>query len=161
MSKITRGFKGFIQFLKGYDIEALKKSIKFWLLFFGVIFFIILLATGTIKILFFAGSQESSILYTLLNALVFGVYINALGIFNKGTKKLKYKLIILSVAILIMITGFGYFDFQIHFNLWFFAYRIYSSSSVHGILFFWINLYFWSAIYFLSYMTESEESSEG
>ena len=154
-------FKNFIRLLRGYDIEALKNDIKFWLLFFGVIIGIILLATGTIKILFFAGSQESSILYTLLNALVFGVYINALGIFNKGTRKLKYKLIILFVAIIIMITGFGYFDIQLHFNFWFFAYKIFSSSSVHGINFFWVNLYFWMCVYFLSYLIESEESTEG
>jgi len=153
-------FNKFIRLIRGYNYEQLKQDVKFWLLFVGVIVVIILFLTGTIKIYFIAGSEESSILYTLLNALVFGVYINALGIFNKGIKKLKYKILILIFAVFIVICGLAYFDIQVHFNLWFFLYKIYSSSSVHGINFFWINLYFWSAIYFISYMTESEESNE-
>ena len=153
-------FKTFIRALRGYDIEQLKRDIKFWVIFILVIIFLFLLFTGTIKILFFYGTEESSIIYTLLNALVFGVYINALGIFNKGMKKRNYKLIVLVVALFIMLCGFGYFDYRIHFNFWFFYYKVFSTSSVHGILFFWLNIYFWSALYFLTFITESEEKSD-
>jgi len=154
MSRINK----FLRLLKGYNIDKLKGDIKFWLLVFGVIVVIILFATGIISIHIVAGNEDSNILYILLNALVFGVYINALGIFNKGTRKLSYKVIILFITFVIMITGFGYFDIQIHINLWFFLYKIFSSSSVHGINFFWLNIHFWSAIFFLSFFTESEES---
>jgi len=151
--------KSFLRAIRNYNYERLKQDVKFWLFFGVIIFALILFLTGTIRIVFTAGSEESSILYTLLNALVFGVFINSLGIFNKGIKGLKIKLGILIVAIIVVLTGFGYFDVQIHFNLWFFAYKIYSSSSAHGIYFFWLNLYFWSIIYFISFITESEDFS--
>lgn len=144
-----------LQYFKSYDYTKLKNDIRFYAIVILIVFLVICLITGVIKVKFLIGSQESSILFTVLNSLVFGVYFNIVGL-RFGITKQNTKLVILVILIIVMLLGFGYFDLQFEFNFFFFAYKIYSTSSYHGIYFFTYNIYIWSSIYFLSFFIESE-----
>lgn len=139
-----------------FDYSSLKSFVKFWILFFGIIIFIILNVIQVIQIRIFAGTQTLGFLWLILNALVWNVYLNALGIFNAGIKRKTWKYIILIIAVLIIVLGFGYFDVVVRINLWILLYKQYSTGSVDGIFFFWYNVYLWIPFYFITFLIESE-----
>jgi hypothetical protein len=109
-----------------------------------------------IQIRIFFNTQKLGFLWTILNALVWNVYINALGVFNTGIKKSTYKYSILIIGIFIILLGFGYFNVVIRLNFIIFLYPEFSTSSDSGIWFFWYNIYLWIPIYFITFLIESE-----
>jgi len=145
-----------IKKIRYYDYNHLKSDFKFWLIFFAVITLIFLVIFQVIVIQITFGTQDSSFVYTILNALVWYVYLNALGIGNKGTVNQKIKYLIVIIGILLLLLGFGYFDVQFTFNFPFLAYRTLSLSSEHGIYFFFLNLYIFMPVFFVSFLVESE-----
>jgi hypothetical protein len=143
-----------------YDYNTLKSFLKFWIIFLGVLFFILLLILQTVQIRIFYGEQDSSFLWLLLNALVWNVYLNSLGIFHTGIRKKTYKYVILVICILVILLGFGYFDINFIFNLWILNHKTFSTSSPDAIYFFWTNIHLWIPIYFITFAIESETTIE-
>ena len=149
-------FVRFAYRFRDYNYYHLKRQIKFWLIFFGIIIFILFNIFQVIQIRIFFNTQQLGFLYTILNALVWNVYINALGVFNTGIRKSTYKYMILVIGIFIILLGFGYFNVIIRLNFLIFLYPQLSTSSSDGIWFFWYNIYLWIPIYFITFLIESE-----
>jgi len=149
-------FVRFAYRFKDYNYLRLKMLVKFWLIFIGLIVFIILNIIQVIQIRVFFGKENSSFLWLILNALVWNVYLNALGIFNTGMRKSLTKYVVLFIALLVILLGFGYFDITIRINIWILAYKDFSTSSANGIWFFWSNIYLWTPIYFITFLIESD-----
>lgn len=137
----------------------ISQSLKFIALFYFSIMLIVLFIFQVIQIYVFFGSQNSNFLWTILNALCWQVYLNALGIFNFGIRKRTYKYLILGLAIFLMLIGFGYFEIVINIHLPFLVYQTFSTSSSHGIYFFWLNIYLWIPIFALTFLIESETTT--
>jgi len=153
-------FVRFAYRFRDFNYLHLKRQIKFWLLFFGLIIFILFNIFQVIQIRIFFNTQTFGFLWTILNALVWNVYINALGIFNTGIRKTTYKYVILLIGIIIILLGFGFFNVVIRLNFTIFLYPQFSTSSSDGIWFFWLNIYLWIPIYFITFLIESEYTIE-
>lgn len=151
-------FVRFAYRFRDYNYSRLKSLIKFWLIFIGLIVFIILNIIQVIQIRIFASTENSGFLWLILNALVWNVYLNALGIFHTGIKRKTWKYVILLIAVIVILLGFGYFDVVIRINLWILLYTTFSTGSADGIWFFWFNIYLWIPIFFVSFLIESEVS---
>lgn len=153
---MTRKLRQGINELRYYDYNHLKNEMRFYFILCVIIIFIIMLISGILRISIFIGSKDSSIVFTVLNALVFGAFLNSLGLFNYGIRKKNWKYIFMFIFIIVMLLGFGYFNIEIQCNFWFLAYKTYSTSSGKGIAFFVLNFYLWFAIYFLSFLVEGK-----
>jgi len=149
-------FVRFAYRFRDFNYQGFKKWLKFWLLFLGILIFILFNIFQIIQIRIFFNTQQLGFLWTILNALVWNVYINALGIFNTGIRKTTYKYVIMLLGVIIILLGFGYFNVIIRLNFTIFLYPQFSTSSSDGIWFFWLNIYLWLPIYFVSFLIESE-----
>lgn len=149
-------FVRFAYRFRDFNYLNLKRQLKFWLIFIGIIIFIIFNIFQIIQIRIFFNTQKLGLLWTVLNALVWNVYINALGIFNTGIRKTTWKYVILIIGIFIILSGFGYFNIVFRFNFTIFLYSEFSTSSDSAIWFFWYNIYLWIPIYFITFLMESE-----
>lgn len=150
--------RDFLEKLRVYDWTRLKKLIKFYLIVVFVIIIIILLLTTVIIVQIDFNTQMLGFLYTILNAFTWYIYINTLGLFNKGIRRFSWKLVILVIALIIVLCGFGYFNIRIHIRIAILRYQTFSTSSVDGIYFFWQNLYLWWIIKFITLLIESEST---
>lgn len=101
-----------------------------------------------------------SFMYTILNALMFGIYLNITGFGIKITKRwIKYFL--LFVILYLISAGFGTFGISITINLppdyrWLLQYRTYCSNNKDGIWFITYNWYILLTVLVISFGTESE-----
>lgn len=103
------------------------------------------------------------LLFSMLNALIFGMYLNVCGFgFNKIMSKSFFKYTAFVFILLMTVQGFGLWGFRftfqvnkpLNFNL--LAYNVYESNSEKGILFLTFNIYIFGIIWFLSFLLESE-----
>lgn len=146
-----------IKRLRELEWSKIKKFIKFYLILFVIFIIIIMLLTTGIVIEIHWQERNISFVFTIANALVWYIYINLTGLFNKGIRKLSWKLILFAIFILLMLSGFGFFNLEFHFNFaWFFIYKTLSTASPDGIYFFFLNIYFWISVFFISKLLESE-----
>jgi len=141
-----------------YDYKALKIE----MIFYGAIIIIILLILtyflGVWRLDIVAPTDNwlDGVLYTILNALVFGAYMNTLGLFNDGVQnKTMYYLLIIFV-VFFFLSGLGFWNFVFYINLPFLFYKYFSLSTHHGIYFIWYNLTLFLIIYVMSFMFERE-----
>ena len=120
-----------------------------------------LLTMDSISIYFTIGNEnESNFIFTLLNALIFGVFLNIVGVNGKGIfRKTTVKGGTILILTILALSGFGFFGFLFIFNFplnALFFYDIFSTSTPHGIRFFISNILFFILILFFSFLTESE-----
>lgn len=150
-----------VQFLKKIrtlDYEGIKRTAKFYLIIMAIVIIILFLIIGVIQISAVPNFEaESSLLWTLLNAFIFGVYLSFCGFMNKGIKK-EYKKWILLFLIFMALSGFGVVDFEFTFNIPFITHRVFSASTINGVLFFIspANLAMFLGFWLLTFATESE-----
>lgn len=97
--------------------------------------------------------NQPSFIFTILNALILGVYLNCLNLVIP-TKKVNS--LIIFIVIWIIFSCFGMFGLRITFNFPFLIYQSYTSNTAEGILFFIMNLTYFCLIYILSFLIESE-----
>jgi len=133
-----------------------------WNIVFGVIAFVILLfATDRISIYILLVS-EGNLLFTLLNALCLGVYLNAIGLsggnfFKKAYIKISILLIVAFCSLFVFGLSDFYIQFNFPFNLLFYGYNKFSTATIDGIYFYYLNLVgFFGLVYLLSFILESE-----
>jgi hypothetical protein len=122
---------------------------------------LLLMALDTISLYLTIGNtSESSWIFTVLNALIFGVFTSIVGLNGKGIfKKTSVKGSTLFILVVLALSGFGYFGLLVVFNFplnILFIYDIFSTSTSHGIKFFSSNILFFILIIFFSFLTESE-----
>ncbi|MBY9008142.1 MAG: hypothetical protein KGD63_15485, partial [Candidatus Lokiarchaeota archaeon] len=137
------------------------KLIKSYITYIGIEILLLLLALDSISIYLTIGSEvENSFVFTLLNALIFGVFLNVVGLNGNGIfKRLTIKGTTLFVLVITSILGFGFFGLLFYFNFplnYIFNYDIFSTSTADGIRFFASNFLFFMLILFFSFIVESE-----
>ena len=137
------------------------KLIKSYITYIAIEILLLLLAVDSISIYLTIGSEiENSFVFTLLNALIFGVFLNVVGLNGNGIfKKLSVKGSTLFVLVITSILGFGFFGLLFHFNFplnYIFNYDIFSTNTADGIRFFASNFLFFMLILFFSFIVESE-----
>lgn len=143
-------------------ITSKKQLVKFW---FGLIALDTLLfccGINSIAIYLTVGNNvsNSSWIFTLLNALIFGVYLNIIG-YGGGNifKRNALRTLLLVVLVILCFSGFGYFGLLVKFNFPFnllFFYDIFSTGTVHGIRFLSFNILLFIVILFFSFLLERE-----
>lgn len=143
--------------VRNYDYERLKKELKFYFFLFLAILLFALLIAGVIEVDLVPNSENDSLVYTVLNALIYGGFFCALGFFNIGIKSNFLRNLIFAVVFLWFCTGFGYYDFVFTFHLWFLIYQYFSLSNPYGLYFFLYNFYIFGLLYTISFATEREE----
>lgn len=151
-----RKFLDVVNKYRYYDYNHLYKEVRFWLYFSIIIILLVLLISGVIRIFIEFNTQNNGFLFTIMNALVWYVYLNAIGIGNRGTTNKNLKYIIILIGILLVLLGFGYFNIRFFFGFWFFNYQYFSLSSPDGIFFFWTNQHIFLPLFFITFLTESE-----
>ena len=137
------------------------KLIKSYITYIGIEILLLLLAIDSISIYLTIGSEvENSFVFTLLNALIFGVFLNVVGLNGNGIfKRLTIKGTTLFILVFTSILGFGFFGLLFYFNFplnYIFNYDIFSTSTADGIRFFSSNFLFFMLILFFSFIVESE-----
>lgn len=104
--------------------------------------------------------ENTGLMYSLLNALIFGMYIGVCGFVSDSGKM--WKVLGIIVLFYLVITEMGYIGIQIFINypqpFNFLHYRYYESNSEVGILFFIFNVDVFLIIFFLSFLIEKEIS---
>ena len=152
-----------ILFRKWY-ITNKPRLIKSYIINGLVIGILLLLGFDSISVYLTIGNvQDTSFVFTLLNALVFGVFLNIIGLNGKGIfRKTTIKATTLILLVLLAISGFGFFGLLFVFNFplnLILTYNIFSTNTVHGIRFFGYNILLFVLITFFSFLTESEVDS--
>lgn len=139
-----------------YDYVRLKKEMRFYIILGIIITLVLLLLTGILQIYLEYGSQDTSIIWTIISALIYGGYTSSLGIFNKGIQKDNLRYALMLIIIILFLSGFGFWSITFRFNVWFLVHKTVSVSSIQGIYFFILNIYLFTIIYFISFTTERE-----
>jgi hypothetical protein len=100
-------------------------------------------------------SIESTI-YNILNALILGMFLNALGfVFSIQDKKTKF--ILLFIIIFILLLGIQNIGFRISIHIPLFEnWYSFSSNTVDGIYFFSLNIGIWTILWGSSFLIESD-----
>lgn len=130
-------------------------KLKLYLVFSALIIIILLLLFHVIVIrLCFQKNYKTNLMFTLFNSLLFGVFLAVLGMFNKGIQKNIIIYILLFVLICCFLSGIGFLDFKITFNIWFFhkVYRTYSSGGVETGNFMLYNIVFFISLIVISFL---------
>lgn len=127
------------------------------------VFAIYLLYAEIIIIEIHSESYYKGLLFSMLNALIFGMYLNVCGFgFNKLMSRSFFKYTAVVFLVLMTCQGFGLWGFRFTFNVnkplnfKLLAYNVYESNSEKGIRFLTYNIYIFGIIWFLSFMLESE-----
>lgn len=104
------------------------------------------------------GLHKGNLLFTLLNGLIFGMYLNILG-FTLKSERMWIKALLIFTLIWLFTNGFGGFGIYIKLNAPLdsvFLYTKYQTNSVLGIRFFINNILLLSTIFISSFLIESE-----
>jgi hypothetical protein len=102
-------------------------------------------------------SSLSGTIFTLLNALIMGMYISVLGLLDTHSSKL-WKYVLFIAIIILAVMGLSGIGFRITLLTDFLIYKSYCDNTVEGIVFFISNLPLLTSIYFISFLTESENA---
>jgi len=97
--------------------------------------------------------NQPSIIFTILNGLVMGVYLNTIGLTSSSKKA---NMLVVFMIIWIVFSCIGLFGFRITLNFEIFLYKSYTSNTAEGILFFVSNLPYLALIFMLSHLIEGE-----
>lgn len=149
-------------FILLYLYRIIQDKLKFYkiLLVFVVIDVFLFLLLFDVMSIYILGSSEGKFLFTILNALIFGVYLNIIGFSSSNLfSKFSLKISFLTLLIFISLSGFGYLGFLVQFNFPLslgLVHNKWSTATIDGVLFFLFNGYIFIIIYFLSFITESE-----
>lgn len=102
---------------------------------------------------------EESLIFTLLNSLIMGMYVTCLG-WSVGASKWYIKLLLIGIVGLFLYLGFTNVGLKVCSNLPIFLVSCYESNSAQGIVFFLGNLLFFTALFGLTFITEGEKQNE-
>lgn len=147
------------------DIKNLYNWLKLFFYLFLITLFIFLWYFKVISI----GLNETDnfiegILFSILNGLIWGMYLNVCG-FGLKTSKDFFKYFLLAFLLYFIISGFGYFGISITIRLdrtnideikYLLYYDTIITNSYETILFFTYNLPLFVIIFFVSHILESE-----
>lgn len=134
--------------------NVVKMKLQMYGIFSLIIILIIFLLFHIIEIvLYFQTNYRQNLLFTLLNSLLFGVFLAVLGLMNKGIQNKGLMILALFVLICFFIGGFGFMDFKITFNLFFFheIHNTYSSGGVETGNFMLYNIVFFVGVLVISF----------
>ena len=151
----------FIQFKrKEYFVDKFR-LLKTSIYLIGLDFLLLAMTLQSIQIFVLpADNLIENWIFMLLNALIFGVYLNIIGLGSTKTlRKDVWKYILFVFLIIISISGLGYFNFTFVFNFPFnfiLNYNKFGLSNVHGIRFFSFNFVLFTLLYFISFILEHE-----
>jgi len=150
----------YVKELMRINNTQIQYKLKVNLIFTLIEFILILLLTDRISI-YLVDSDETSLIFTLLNALLFGMYLNICGLASGGLLKKSYmKFSVITIVLFSSLFVFGiasfYIEFNYPFNLLLF-YNKFSTSTLHGLYFYEYNFFgLLGGIYLLSFILESE-----
>lgn len=135
---------------------------KFWLIVSLIIFLIISIIFRWITIqIVFETDYKSNLLYTIGNALVFGVYWSVVGLFNKGFRNNILRYLLAMILITVAFTGLGFVDFKFSFNYVIFnsVHNTYSTGGSESFNLFLFNLHIFIPIIVVSIFLMYEKKS--
>lgn len=151
--------EGFIlERVRKYDWNRFKNAARFYLLFALIVIFIILWAFGVIQIYITVDAESANLVWTVINSLLLYMYFTCLG-FSRGISKISWKMLVLVVLIVVIISGLGYLGLDIVFNLPIFIWKTYSTNTISGAYFFTLNAGLWTVVFFLSFTIEGENKN--
>lgn len=107
----------------------------------------------------FENDYKANLLFTIFNTAIFGVYFSVLGFGNKGIRNKGLKVIVMLIIVVFFLTGAGFIDFQIQFNIPFLfdeTYNTYSTASFISAYFMFYNLVLFTGIIVLSFFISSK-----
>jgi hypothetical protein len=135
-----------------YDIMLILRILAYAMvaIIIGVLFYLDIL-NFSFK---FTDKQISHTIFSMLNGLIFGFYLNCLGLLSNKGKALKY--ITFGVVIVFVALGLGMVAIYLELNFPFLTQTVYESNTEKGILFFFENLGFFSTLFLSSFVAESE-----
>lgn len=125
-----------------------------------IILCLLIFAFSVIKIFVTIGNETGteSWIFTIINALLLGMYLNICGILT-SKKYNPTRVLFFFVLIFLAVSGFGYLGLLIEFgspvDTILFYYK-YQGNSAHGIFFFSYNIILFTLIYFISFITEGD-----
>lgn len=129
---------------------------KFILVLLAGLIICLIFIYDIIEIYISVNSDNSNFIWSILNVLIIGIFMNIIGI-GSSMKQVNRTFLLLAVVYL-AIVGFGYFGFLIKFNLPFLIYKKYETNTIRGIYFLTLNIVFLLLVFFISFLSESDVS---
>lgn len=129
----------------------------------GVILLLVLIyylfKLGIINIGITVNDENGSIVFSLLNGMIMGMYLTALG-WSLGASKWWQKLVLILIIGIYLYLGFTYIGFKFCTNLSFFLVKCYETNTPAGIEFFLGNILLFGFIFAITFVTEGEKIDE-
>jgi len=147
------------------DLEKFLFHIKIVIYTLFTLFCLYLLISKTIEIQIREGDENSSVIWTIIIALLMGMYIST-SFGSVGLSKHWLKYFSMFILAYVWFTGVGYFGFRIIFRFpqvvyylltGFWHNDIYQSNHPRGLFFLGENLPFFMIVYAISYTLEGEK----
>lgn len=140
-----------------YTIFEKTKFVKYVLYLVLINLILMMFFFDVIEVYFIADVEYSSgMFWSLLNSLVIGMILLAIGVFGVRTGNyLNYIIIILVVCL--ALSGMGYIGIRLVFNIPLFIWNTYDSNGIYGIWFYSLNSYLFIGLVFVSILFEKEK----
>ncbi|MBD3216221.1 MAG: hypothetical protein GF311_26645 [Candidatus Lokiarchaeota archaeon] len=138
---------------KSYD-EIISQT-KVYVVVFLIVIVVFLFVYRVIIIEFLEENEGGSFIWTLLNSLLLGMYVVAIGLTMGGRKGILKAIMLVSVVYITLSWG-GYIGLRVTINIIIFVEKVFESNTIQGVFFLTWNWYIFIIIFVASNLTESE-----